>query len=207
MSSGFLQNTAPSSQRALFFTLVLGAIAVVIYMFCIQPSEVSLQRAKNELSALQDQQRSTERDLRGAKELEGRLNKIKEARQPYLDALLTPLLESYSMRAKSILDPLAVESGVKTLEYVELPIRALPLPKPAAPQLYARCPIRVTCQGSYAGIVSFVLRVEKVLPHVALEAFSLKVQTDPEKQQAEIVFEWPVKGVNTTPVPAGGARK
>lgn len=207
MNSGFLQDTAPSSQRAVFFTLVLGAIAVVIYMFCIQPSEMALAKAKNDLSALQDQQRSTERDLRGAKELEGRLNKIKDARQPYLDILLTPLLESYAMRAKSILDPLAVESGVKALDYAELPIRALPLPKPTAPQLYARCPIRVTCQGSYAGIVSFILRIEKVLPHVALQAFSLKVQNDPEKQQAEIVFEWPVKGVNTTPVPVGGVKK
>ena len=147
-------------------------------------------------------------DLKGADQLKSRLDAIKVDRQKYLNGLLEPLLESYAMRAKSLLDPLAADVGLTIGDYAEMPVRKLPLPKPQAPQLYARKPIRMTCTGSYATIISFLLRVEAKMPLVSLEAFSLKTQKDPDNQSATIVFEWPIKG-EKVPVAAakGGVKK
>ena len=97
--------------------------------------------------------------------------------------------------------------GLSVSDYAELPVRRLPLPKPQPAQLYARKPIRLTCTGSYATIISFLLRVEEKLPLVSLEAFSLKTQRDPDNQSATIVLEWPIKGENTAAAAKGGVKK
>ena len=206
-----LENTAPTTQRSIFFAAAVASVAVFIYLFAVQPCQESIVRAKRDLSSLQDQKRVMERDLKDSPRVKSMLTEIERVRSPYIDALLTPLLESWAMRAKSLLDPLAADVGLKILDYSEMPVRALPLPKPTPLQLYARRPIRVSCRGSYAEIASFILRVEKMLPYVALEAFSIKTQQDPEAQLATIVFEWPVKGAlsrQAAPAaPAKGGKK
>ena len=207
MTSSSVQETNPNSQRAYFMALVFGAAAVVAYMFCVMPAQTSLARARQDLENLQQRQSVASRDIRGAQQLKARLAELQEARQPYLDGLLTPLLESYAMRAKAILDPIAAESGLTVTDYAEQPKRLLPLTKPQAPQLYARQPVRLTCRGSYAAIVSFVMRVEKLLPLVSMEAFSLKAQQNNDVQTATLVLEWPVLGVNTAQLPKNGGTK
>ena len=209
MSAETFKDPAAQMKRALFRSLAIGAVAVVLYMFCVEPCQSSLEKAKKGLEELKSQQAGMTRDLKGADQLKSRLDAIKSKRQTFLNGLLEPLLESYAMRAKSLLDPLAADVGLAVGDYAELPDRRLPLPKPQAPQLYARKPIRLTCTGSYATIISFLLRVEEKLPLVSLEAFSLKTQKDPDKQSATIVFEWPIKGENTAAAkPAkGGAKK
>ena len=197
MSAETYRDPAAQMKRALFQSLVIGAVAVVLYMFCVEPCQSSLEKAKKEHEDLKGQQVGMTRDLKGADQLKSRLDAIKSERQTFLNGLLEPLLESYAMRAKSLLDPLAADVGLMIGDYAELPDRRLPLPKPQAPQLYARKPIRLTGTGSYATIISFLLRVEAKLPLVSLEAFSLKTQKDPDNQSATIVFEWPIKGENT----------
>ena len=170
---------------------------------------MSSDKAKRELNGLTEQRRIMERDLKDSARVKGLLAEIDEAQKPYLDALLTPLLESWAMRAKSLLDPIAADVGLNIVDYSEQPVRALPLPTPPPRQLFARHPIRVVCRGSYAEIASFVLRVEKLLPHVALQALQIKVQKEPEEQAAELVLEWPAKGELSVPAPpsGGGAKK
>jgi Tfp pilus assembly protein PilO len=107
-----------------------------------------------------------------------------------------------------LLAPLADDSGVSIVNYGQLTDRRLPLPVPLSPQLYTRQPIRMTCTGSYAAIVSFILRVEKKLPLVALEALSIKPQKEqPDIQTANIILEWPIKGENTADTAKGGVKK
>ncbi len=199
----------PSAQmkRAMFQAVAIGVVAVVLYMFCVEPSQTALQKAKTDLVGLQDKQAQMVRNLKGAGLVKERLATIKSQRQDYLNGLLHPMLESYAMRAKSLLDPLAEDVGLSVSDYAELPVRRLPLPKPQSPQLYARKPIRLTCTGSYATIVSFIMRVEQKLPLVSLEAFSLKTQKDPDNQAATIVLEWPIKGENTAVAAKGGVKK
>ncbi len=205
--SAFLDNSSSSTKRAMLFSLAVACVAVILYLFAVQPCQDSIAKAKRELDSLDGQLRVTTRDLKDSPRVKNMLSEIETARQPFMDALLTPLLESWAMRAKSKLDPLAADVGVKVKDYAELPVRALPLPKPVPKQLYARRPIRVTVQGSYAEIASFILRVEKMLPYVSLQALNIKVQRTPEAQSAEIVFEWPVKGKLSTPPAPGGVKR
>ena len=207
MKSETFQDPSALMKRALFQSLAIGVVAVVLYMFCVEPCQTSLAKAKKEHAALQAQQVQMVRDLKGADQVKGRLDALQGERKAYLDGLLEPLLESYAMRAKSLLDPLAADVGLTVGDYAELPVRRLPLPQPMSPQLYARKPIRMTCTGSYATIVSFLLRVEEKIPLASLEAFSLKTQKDPDNQTATFVFEWPIKGENTAAAAKGGAKK
>ena len=204
--SAALDNADPK-KRAALFALAVAGVAVVIYMFAVQPCQETIAKARREIETLEGQLRVTTRDLKDSSRVKSMLAEVEAARQPFMDALLTPLLESWAMRAKSKLDPLAADVGLKIVDYAEMPVRALPLPKPAPRQLYARRPIRVTAQGSYAEIASFILRVEKMLPHVALQALTVKTQRNPEVQSAEMVLEWPVKGALSAPPAPGGARK
>ena len=208
MKTETFQDPSALMKRALFQSLAIGVVAGVLYMFCVEPCQTSLQKAKKEHVALQSQQTQMVRDLKGADQVKGRLDALQGERKAYLDGLLEPLLESYAMRAKSLLDPLAADVGLTVGDYAELPARRLPLPQPMAPQLYARKPIRMTCTGSYATIVSFLLRVEEKIPLASLEAFSLKTQKDPDNHAATLVFEWPIKGENTAAaVVKGGVKK
>ena len=201
------QDPAAQMKRAMFQAVAIGVVAVAVYMFCVAPSQTALQKAKTDLVGRQDKQTTMVRNLKGAGLVKERLATIKSQRQDYLNGLLHPMLESYAMRAKSLLDPLAEDVGLSVSDYAELPVRRLPLPKPQSPQLYARKPIRLTCTGSYATIVSFIMRVEQKLTLVSLEAFSLKTQKDPDNQAAAIVLEWPIKGENTASAAKGGVKK
>jgi len=205
--------SSQNPQRGLFIGLALGAGAIVAYMFCVQPTQASLARAKGELENIQQQQTVATRDIRGAQQLKDRLAELEASRQTYLDGLLAPLLGSYAMRAKAIVDPVAAQAGVAVVDYAELPARLLPLNKPQAPQLYARQPVRLTCRGSYAALVSFLLRMEKLaaerplLKFVSTQALSFKSQQNNDQQTATLVLEWPVLGVNTVQQAQAAAAK
>ncbi len=206
--SSFLENTAPTTKRALGFSLAVASVALVLYLFAVQPCRDSIAKAKSDLDSLETQKRIIEIDLRDSPRVKNMISVAEKSRKPYLDALLTPLLESWEMRAKSLLDPLAADVGLKVLDYSERPVRALPLPKPLPLQLYARRPIAVSCRGSYAEIVSFILRVEKMLPYVSLQAMNIRQQKGThDAQAAELVFEWPVKGALSRKPVSGGAGK
>ncbi len=197
-----------SLKNPFFMSALILAGAAVIFLFAVQPAQMSIEKAKRELNGLTDQRRVMERDLKDSARVKGMLAEIDAAQKPYLDALLTPLLESWAIRAKSLLDPIAADVGLNIVDYAEQPVRALPLPTPPPRQLYARHPIRVVCKGSYAEIASFVLRVEKLLPYVALQSLLIKAQKDPDAQLAEFVLEWPAKGEQSVAAPpAGGAKK
>lgn len=199
-----ISQMAPNAQRSFFVTLAIAAVAVVLYMFAVQPCGESLERAKQTLEQLKSKKQVIDRDLRESAKIKVRLEELDAAISPYQEAMLTPLLESWAMRAKSKLDLFAAEAGLLNVDYSELPVRALPVPKPLPKQLFARRPIKVSCRGSYAEIVSFLMRVEKELPYVSMQSFRLDAQQDPEMQRSDIVFEWLVKGESTVPDPKGG---
>ena len=209
MKTETFQDPSALMKRALFQALAIGAVAVTLYMFCVEPCQTSLDKTKKERAALQAQQTQMARDLKDADQVKSRLDALQEKRQVYLKGLLEPFHGYYHPSASALLDPLAADVGLlKIGDYEDLLTRRLPLPQPLAPQLYARKPIRMTCTGSYATIVSFLLRVEEKIPLASLEAFSLKTQKDPDNQTATIVLEWPIKGENTAAAVAkGGVKK
>ncbi len=209
MKAETFQEPSMLMKRALFMALLFGAVAVVLYMFCVEPWQSDLQKARKEYLGLQDQRNRMINDLKGASQVGARLNVItNECQTNYINNLLGKSVGSYGTAALSKLKPLAEDVGLTIgVDLVEPPPRRLPLPVPLSPQLYERRPIRLTCTGSYAAIVSFILRVEQEMPLVALEAFSFKAQKDPDNQLATMVFEWPCKGENIAATAKGGVKK
>ena len=191
------QNMAPNAKRSFAVTLTLGGAAAVIYMFAVQPAEESLAKARREHDEEESRLQMVNVNLRGAPENKSRLEKLATDLKPFREAMLEPLLGSYAMRAKSILEPLAFDAGLSNLDYAEATTRALPLPRPAPKQLHMRRPIRITARGSYMGAISFLMRVEKEHPLVTLQSMNITTNPDPDQQRIEMVFEWPAKGEKT----------
>ena len=194
MNGSFFDNMAPNARRSFIVTVVLAAIATVIYLFCVQPCDSQLAQARRNLADLQERQSRMNGDLRSADTVKKDLDDLESALKPFRDAMLVPLRESYSMRAKSILDPLAIGAGLEELQYSDEPFRALPLTKPMPRQLHTRAVVKVSAQGSYQEAVSFLLRLEKDFPLVSLQRFDVSAQTSPAKQSVTFVLEWPAKG-------------
>ena len=107
--------------------------------------------------------------------------------------MIEPLLESTAMRAKSFVDTLAAGCGLTGMEYEQETPIALPILGAAAREQYVRCPIKMTCRGSYQAAISFVRCVEKRFPLVALEALTITAGSDPALQHISVILEWPMK--------------
>ena len=194
MSSSFFQNMAPNARRSFVVTTALGAAAALLYLFAVQPTEEALAKAHREHNDQESRLQIVNANLRAAPANKERLAKLDADLKPFRDEMLEPLLGSYAMRAKSILDPLATGAGLSNMDYADMPRRALPLPRPVPMLLHARQPVRFTAQGSYMAAISFLLRVERDHPLVALQSMSVSSTSDPERQRVEMVFEWPAKG-------------
>ena len=194
-----MKATDEASRTPTLVTFAFGGVAVVLYLFCIAPCGDALDRSRRQLGDQQFQLDGVYRDLRGSNNVKGRLTELKERFRPYGEGMLTPLLGSWAMRAKSILDPLAERVGLTGVDYQELPPRALPLTKPVAKQLYARRPVRMTCSGSYAALVSFILCVERDFPLVTLQSLRISARNEADRQVADLVFEWPADGGSSIP--------
>lgn len=184
------------------------AVGAVLYLLCIAPASDALARVRRERSDLEFRLSGVQRDLRESKNVRERLAALAGELAPYEAGMLKPLLGSWAMRAKSLMDPLADGVGLKGVEFAELPARALPLTKPTPKRLTARRPVKMTCRGSYAAIVSFLLRVERDFPLVSEQALRIAVGQSGDEQVAEIVFEWPVEGSLSAPpkAPAKGGK-
>lgn len=194
-SAGFLQNMAPNAQRSFFVSIAIGAIAVAIYMFGVEPAQSALAKDREKLEQLKGDQTRINRNLKNSENIKKQLSDLQAQMKPYKEAMLTPLLGSYSMRAKSVLDPLALGAGLTDIEYAQEDFRALPVPKPMPRQLHTRAAVRLTAKGSYQGAISFLLRLEKELPLVSLQSMSIDVQQQaPSKQIVTFVLEWPAEG-------------
>ena len=187
------------SRVPLMLTVCFCGVAAVIYLLCVASSSDALDAARRERDDLEFQLTGVMRDLRGSNNVRERLAALGDAFCTYEAGMLTPLLGSWAMRAKALFDPLADGAGLKNVEFVELPSRALPLTKPVPMRLMARRPVKMTCRGSYAAIVSFMLRVERDFPLVSEESFRIAAGQDAADQVAEIVFEWPVEGALSAP--------
>ena len=100
MNGELFQNMAPNAKRSFVVTVVLSAIATVLYLFCVQPCADELTAAKRRLAELQDRQYRTDVDLKRsstvAKDLEDLENALKPFRAPPLP---TPMPRQLHTRA------------------------------------------------------------------------------------------------------------
>ncbi len=105
--------------------------------------------------------------------------------------VLTPLLNSYTMRAKTLIEPFAAEYGLNLENVKELAVIPLKRSPVLTDTAYARLPVEFTTSGSYTQIVAFISRVEDKLPMTTLSSLKILAQNrDPESHQAAICWEW-----------------
>lgn len=194
---GGLQSMAPNAKRAFLTTVVLGVVATAIYLLAVEPAIAALSRERTRLENLRDSQRRMTSDLNSAGTVQKTLEELETEMKPFAAAELTPLLGSYAMRAKSLLDPLISGAGLVEAEFSEEPTHKLPTPLPMPRQLHARAAVRITARGSYQAIVSFLLMLEKNLPLVSLQSLQILSQQHPAKQTVTMILEWPTKGALT----------
>lgn len=181
----------------MLLTPVFAAAAAAVYMLLVNPVSERLTQNRVRLGDLRNQCAKMTADIKNISVLQEKIKAIESELADKEKLQLNPLLESYAMQAKAHVGQLAHEAGIVDAEFTERPLRALPvLPgQPVPANLHARRPVMMTCRGDYPAIVSFVMRVEKDLPHVALESLRIVPSADtPELQYAEIVLEWPAKG-------------
>ena len=108
--------------------------------------------------------------------------------------VITPLLNSYAMRAKTILAPCAAKNGLAFEDVKELPSIPLQQPQPLKKSAYCRQPIEFTTSGSYTQLATFISCVESEFPMAILSSLKISAQPrDPEIHLIKISFEWPVK--------------
>ena len=188
-----LQNMAPNAKRSLLMTLVFGAIAAVLYFFAIESTEETLAKTRRILQDRTLKHHTMAANLSRADAVAQSLANGAARLAAYEKEMIVPLLESTAMRAKALVDPLAAGCGLVGMEYEQETPIALPIFGTASREQYVRCPVKMTCRGSYQAGVSFVQCVEKQFPFVALEAFSVTAGNDPDLQQIAVILEWPMK--------------
>jgi len=176
--------------------LALLAVSVLLYMGVITPLSQSLLKARNKLTDAESNLAATEMNIRQSEEIKGRVQMLEKLSETNRATCLVPVLNSYAMRVKALVDTMASEAGLEDVEYIEGDLIDLPLPKEHAPaQRTARRTVRIKATADYAAAISFLLRVEKDMPVATLQSLAIHPSKalKTEQQDVEFIFEWPVK--------------
>lgn len=176
---------------------LFAAAAAVVYLMLVRPASEEFSKERAAAQKLREEVSKRQIDIQSRSVVEERTKQVDAALASFAELQLEPLLESYAMQAKALVGEMAAAAGLVDAEFSERPVLALPVRTgqtlPAA--LHSRQPVLVSCFGDYAAIVSFILRVERDLPHVSLGGLKIVPGgASPDLQRAEIVLEWPVKG-------------
>ena len=188
-----LQTMAPNAKRSLLVTLIFGAVAAGLYFGVIEQTETKLVKVRKEVTTNAQRNRTVAANLARSDEVKKQVAEAEEKLEKFRAAMIRPLLESTAMRAKSYVEPLAVGCGLTGMVYESLEPIKLPVVRVVPQRKYVRCPIRMTCVGSYQKAVSFVRCLEKEFPLVAVAAITITSRNEANAQQVAIVLEWPME--------------
>jgi Tfp pilus assembly protein PilO len=197
-----LRKLTPSAQRSLSITLGALTACLLLIILAIRPGLTQNRQALEKSDLLNATLNQMLQDVASAETLK----KQSAATEAQLEALIAqgviePLLGSFAMRGKALLDPVAQETGFMIDSVKELAPLPLQRPKPPPRQTYVRQPVECTGQGSYAQIARFIARAEAAQPLLTLASLRiLSQQQTPEIHRAIITFEWPAKGEKSAAV-------
>lgn len=201
LDTSMLHKIAPSMQRSILITLAGLLVSAAMVFFLVWPARARVHALAAELNTLRDTLATVRADIA---DTEAQRRKTAGVRSQY-DALvqsgvLQPLLNSVAMRGKSLLDPLAQQTGFAIANVKDDRFLRLQVPKQAPLQLHGRQLIEFSGQGAYTSIVDFIALAEEQLPLCTLAGLKIISQTQtPETHKAFITFEWPAKGEKRTP--------
>jgi len=178
-------------------SLALLGLAAVVYLGVINPMSASLLKTRAQLTDEESRLAMIDMGNNQREDVKGRIAELAKTNEAMRATLIAPLLNSYAMSVKALVDTMATEAGLVNVEYNEGSLLALPVPKERTPEnRTARRSVRIKAQADYAAAVSFLLRAEKELPLMTVQSFTVTVPkgSGPDRQDVEIVLEWPGKG-------------
>ncbi|MFO7937624.1 MAG: hypothetical protein R6V06_08475 [Kiritimatiellia bacterium] len=189
-----LDLTSPLQKAALIIGTAILINAAVLY-FAVMPLNRRIEKTKRDTDNLIAENKRIRKVISSANEKKERVAQLdKEHRKMVKEGVLEPLLNSYAMKAKTILAPYTKMSGLNIENVTELPPIPLQQPHPMSGVTYSRQPIEFTTSGSYTQMTSIISYAEKHLPMTALSSLQIKAQNrDPEVHDITFCFEWPVK--------------
>jgi len=175
--------------------LALLVLSVVLYVGGLKPMSSALLKTRSELTDEEIRLSSVELTNNQREDVKARAAALEKDNERRRATLLSPLLNSYAMRVKSLVDAMAAESGLVNVEYEEGALIALPVPKERLPNnRTARRSVRIKALADYAAAVSFIMRIEKELPLLTVQSVTIQPSKGPDRQEVAVVLEWPVKG-------------
>lgn len=200
-----------SKRRAFAVAVGLLLVAGALWQFLVTGQQEALDQARNEAQARQSKHESMAKLVRRQPMTEKAVQAL-EAKLKSLEGegYLTPLLNSYAMRCKALIDPLAEKTGFSMAQFAEHSQRMLQVPKIGAPeQLQARQLITCTGTGSYRQMMEFVEALEDTYPLANLFSMRIIPTNNPQVHAVQLVVEWPAKGKTKKelmPAAKGGRR-
>ena len=191
-----LSKLSPPIRMALGVTGAALLAGVAFLVFGILPARQRIKALTAEIAQLGDTHATMKADIAGTRKQQAATEAAEAALQAVLDqGVLEPLLGSFSMRGKSLLDPLAEKTGFTISDVKEERLIPLQVPVPPPQQLYARQLVEFTGHGAYTQIVAFVQAAEQAFPLAIVSGLKIESQIQtPERHKATLTFEWPVKG-------------
>ncbi len=116
--------------------------------------------------------------------------------------LLTPLLNSYAMRAKELLAEAFGASGFSITDVRERYRIPLPVENWSSDLFFMRVGVEVTGVGSFQEVAEFVAQTETSLPYASVAGLTISQQrTSPLRHRAVVLLEWPAQGPKPLPPP------
>ncbi len=192
----FLKNLNPHWRHAILITGGCLLIVLALIFLAILPARKRLLAVRAENDGLKTTVANMKQDIAGTEKQQAKAAAVGAERDALIAAgVIEPLLGSFAMRGKSLLDPIAKQTGFTINGVKEDRFIPLQVPKPPPEQLYGRQLVEFTGQGSYTQIAAFVSCAEEALPLATLASITVLGQPQtPESHKAIITFEWPVKG-------------
>ena len=196
-----LQKMTPSMRRSVLATAGALITAVVLIFFAVLPTRARLATIRKEIDDLNISLTKIRSDIEGTERQRSKTSALSAERDAILaSGVIEPLLGSFAMRGKTLVEPFAQATGFMIESVKELPAIPLQLPTPAPEQVYARQPVEFTGYGSYTQITAFITYTEASLPLATLSSLQIQSQQQsPEVHRAVIAFEWPTKGEKRLP--------
>lgn len=201
VNTSIIHKIAPSMQRSILITLGGLTIAGAMVFFLVLPARARLQTLAAELNTLRDTLATVRADIAGTEQQRLKTAEVRSKHDALVrSGVLQPLLNSFAMRGKSLLDPLAQQTGFAIANVKEDRFLRLQVPKQVPLHLYGRQMIEFSGQGAYTSIVNFIALAEERFPLCTLAGLKIISQNQtPETHKAFITFEWPAKGEKRTP--------
>ncbi len=194
---------APNKRLALIISAAGIAVAALVYFLLIAPQTEKNTALRESIDSLSSRSATMKRLIAKCDAFEKDYTAMQTQMTDFADqGLITPLLNSYAMRVKSFLDPLAKKAKISAIQTSECQQITLPIPpKTTIPeQLYIRQPITCQGEGSFLDLIVFIEAIEARYALATITGIKITIKEDnPEVQSFTLTIEWPCKGPSTKP--------